>query len=181
MILLVLIAWLAVAVVMVGMWWRQVRTENATSVDVVWAAALGALAVFYPWFVEGDVGRRILVGALAGIWALRLGLYLYRNRVASATQEDGRYRAMREYWGASAQPKFFLFYQGQAIVAVLFSLPVLAAMAGGPLDVWSVVGVAVWGVAVVGETVAGDTPGTPTTSSNGSTGGHMWCWPTAPC
>ncbi len=108
----------------------------------------------YAVLVDGDIGRRLLVGGLATAWALRLALYLLIDRVLKAREEDGRYRAMRAHWGARAQPYFFLFYQGQALVAVLFSLPILAAMTGGPIDPWAALGVAVWIIAVSGETIA---------------------------
>ncbi len=154
MIILVLACWAVLAVALALLWARQTRTRNATSVDVAWSAGLGFLAIVYPWFVDGDVTRRGLVGALGAVWALRLAWFLLTDRVLKATEEDGRYRAIREHYGSKVNLFLFFFYQGQAAVAVLFSLPMLAAMRGGPLDLWAVVGAAVWFVAVVGETVA---------------------------
>jgi steroid 5-alpha reductase family enzyme len=154
MISLVLHGWLVLAVGLALLWLWQLRTRNATSVDVAWSAGLAVLAVGYAIFAEGDVSRRALVGVLAAVWASRLALYLLIDRVFKASEEDGRYRAMRAHWGARAQPYFFLFYQGQALVAVLFSLPILAAMQGGPLDGWSILGAVLWLVAVGGETIA---------------------------
>jgi steroid 5-alpha reductase family enzyme len=61
---------------------------------------------------------------------------------------------MREHWGPRAPLFFFVFYQGQAIVATLFSVPILAAMHGGALDGLTAAGVLVWVVAVGGETIA---------------------------
>jgi steroid 5-alpha reductase family enzyme len=104
--------------------------------------------------VEGDPLRRTLVGVLGAIWALRLAWYLLTDRVLRAEHEDGRYRAIREYFGSKADLFLFFFYQGQAGVALLFSLPMLAAMRGGPLDRFAVAGVAVWVTAVVGESIA---------------------------
>ncbi len=151
---LVLTGWAALAVALALLWVRQLRTRNATSVDVAWSAGLAFLAVMYPWFAEGDLIRRALVGTLGAAWALRLAWYLLTDRVLRATAEDGRYRAIREHFGSRANLFLFFFYQGQAAVAVLFSLPMLAAMTGGPLDGWAVAGVIVWLVAVAGETVA---------------------------
>jgi len=136
------------------LWVRQLATRNATSVDVAWSAGLAFLSIAYPWFVEGDLIRRVLVGALGALWALRLAWYLLSDRVLRATEEDGRYRAIRQHFGARANLFLFFFYQGQAAVAVLFSLPMLAAMTGGPLDGWAFAGVIVWLVAVAGETIA---------------------------
>jgi len=151
---LVLGSWAVIASAMTVLWLMQRRTLNATSVDVAWSAALAVLAPAYALLAEGDPGRRALVGALGAIWAARLGLFLYVNRVRTATEEDGRYKALREHWGAHAQRNFFLFYQGQAAVAMLFSLPLLAAMRGGPLDGWSAAGVVIWLIAVGGEAIA---------------------------
>jgi steroid 5-alpha reductase family enzyme len=104
--------------------------------------------------VEGDLLRRGLVSALGFVWAARLAWYLLSDRVLGESEEDGRYKAMREQFGAKAPPVFFLFYQGQAAVAVLFSLPMLAAMQGGALGPWGWLGVGTWVIAVVGEGVA---------------------------
>jgi steroid 5-alpha reductase family enzyme len=151
---LVLTGWAVLALVLAALWLRQLRTRNATSVDVAWSAGLLFLSVLYPWFVEGDVWRRGLVAVLGGAWALRLAWYLYSKRVLGHAEEDGRYRAMRAELGARAPLVFFFFYQGQAAVAVLFSLPMLAAMQGTALGPLAVVGAIVWLVAVAGESVA---------------------------
>lgn len=150
----VLIGWGVLAVCLALLWARQVSTRDATSVDVAWSAGLAALALLYPWLVEADPARRVLVSALGFVWAFRLAWFLLTDRVLKHTGEDGRYKAMREHFGARAQPVFFLFYQGQAAVAVLFSLPMLAAMNGGPLGPLAWAGVAVWFIAVAGETTA---------------------------
>ncbi len=154
MIRIVLIGWLALAVAMALLWWRQLRTHNATSVDVAWSFGLAALSLLYGATVAAPALVKLLVGGLATAWAVRLGSFLLVNRVLAHDQEDGRYRAMREGWGSSAGPKFFLVYQAQAAVATLFSLPILGAMQAGRLDGFAMVGAAIWIVAVGGETVA---------------------------
>ena len=154
MIELVLSGWSVLALFLVALWGRQLFTRNATSVDVAWSVGLAFLAAFYPWFVDGDLGRRVLVGSLGCLWAIRLAWYLLFECYGHHREEDGRYKALREHWGDRAAPLFFLFYQGQAAVAVLFSLPMLAAMEGGPLGPMAWAGVAIWVLAVGGETVA---------------------------
>lgn len=154
MVTLVLTCWAVLAVALAMLWARQIRTQNATSVDVAWSAGLGFLALVYPWFSNGDVRLRLLVGALGAVWAFRLAWYLLTDRVFRATEEDGRYRAIREHFGSKANLFLFFFYQGQAAVAILFSLPMVAAMNRGAPDIWAAFGVAVWLVAVVGETVS---------------------------
>jgi steroid 5-alpha reductase family enzyme len=147
-------SWLGLAVVMTALWARQLRTRNATSVDVAWSFGLAGLAVVYGAFADAPLARRLLVGGLAFAWAIRLGLFLLFNRVLGHSDEDGRYRAMREHWGKSAPLNFFWVYQAQAAVAILFSIPLLAAMAGDSLDGFAVAGVAIWVVAVGGEAIA---------------------------
>ncbi len=154
MISLVLIGWAVLAVALGLLWARQLVTKNATSVDVAWSGGLAFLAGYYAWFAEGDTTRRALVGTLAGLWALRLAWHLLSDRVLRHTEEDGRYRALRAEWGSRAGRNFFFFYQAQAAVAVLFSLPILAAMRGGAVDTLAWAGVLIWFVAVGGETLA---------------------------
>ena len=150
----VLVGWAVLAAALAALWTRQLRTRNATSVDVAWSAGLAFLALLYPWLVDGDLWRRVLVATLGAVWATRLAWYLLSHRVLGEAEEDGRYMAMREQLGNKAPIGFFLFYQAQAAVAVLFSLPMLAAMQGGPLRLWAWLGVGVWAIAVVGESVA---------------------------
>lgn len=153
MIRLLLAGWAALAVLMAALWLRQLRTRNATSVDAAWSTGMAILAVSFALFSDGAPMRRVLVGTLATLWAVRLAWHLITDRVLGRP-EDGRYRAMRETWGRRAALFFFIFYQGQAVVATLFAVPILAAMQGGALDSWAAVGAAVWLAAVLGETIA---------------------------
>jgi steroid 5-alpha reductase family enzyme len=150
---LLLLGWGALALAMTGLWLRQLQTRNATSVDAAWSSGMGLLAVGYAAVSGGDPARRFLTGGLAFVWAGRLAWHLISDRVLGRP-EDGRYRAMRERWGVHAPVFFFLFYQGQAVVATLFSVPILAAMRGGPLDAWAALGASLWLMAVGGETTA---------------------------
>jgi steroid 5-alpha reductase family enzyme len=150
---LLLLGWAALAVLMVALWLRQLQTKNATPVDAAWSAGMGILAVGYALLSDGAPARRLLVGALGFVWASRLAWHLISDRVIGRP-EDGRYRAMREHWGTRAPLFFFFFYQGQAIVATLFSIPILTAMHGGGLDACAMAGAAVWLVAVGGEATA---------------------------
>jgi steroid 5-alpha reductase family enzyme len=150
---LLLLGWAALAVMMGLLWLRQLQTRNATSVDAAWSVGMGVLAAGYALLSDGAPERRLLVGVLGFVWAFRLAAHLIADRVLGRP-EDGRYRAMREHWGERAPLFFFAFYQGQAIVATLFSIPILAAMGGGSLDGWAAAGVAVWLVAVLGEAAA---------------------------
>jgi len=152
--IIVLCCWGALATLLALLWVRQLKTRNATIVDVAWSAGLGLLAIIYPWFANGQLSTRVIVATLGAIWAFRLAWYLATNRVLGVAEEDGRYLAIRNHFGKNADLFLFFFYQGQAALAVLFSLPMLGAMMHGSTDIWTVLGVAVWLIAVVGETIS---------------------------
>jgi len=145
--------WAFLAVGMLALWTVQLRTRNATSVDLAWAAGLDLLVVGYAATYPSYPARRSLVCLLGGLWAMRLAFHLYHDRVRGKP-EDGRYRTLRDGWGPRAPFRFFLLYQGEALVAALFSVPLLAAMRGSGVDRWCLAGIALWAVAVGGETLA---------------------------
>jgi steroid 5-alpha reductase family enzyme len=153
--MLVLIGWAAMALVMAAMYLLARAIHNAGLVDAAWAAGIAALAVFYAVTAGGDPARRILTACLAGAWGLRLATYLTINRVIGA-EEDGRYQMLRQRWADKAERNFLLFFQVQALWAVLFSIPLLPAMASDvPAGQWhDVAAVAVWLLAVGGESLA---------------------------
>ena len=149
----VLSGWAVLALGLAVLWTIQLRTANATSVDLAWPMGLDLLVVGYAATFPSYPARRALICLLGGLWALRLAFHLYNDRVRGRP-EDGRYQALRQRWGARASIHFFFYYQGQALVTALFSIPMLVAMRGSGLDRWCWAGVAVWFVAVTGETVA---------------------------
>ena len=137
-----------------GFWAIQLRTRNAASTDLGWTLLVAGGAVVAALASGGDPWRRLLVGGLAAVWALRLALYLLTDRVLGGRGEDGRYRALREEWGTRA-PRYFLFlYLAQVPGGALFVVPIAAAMHRGPLDAWAAVGGLVWVAAVLGELTA---------------------------
>lgn len=151
---LLLTGWTAMALLMLVLWAIQRARGNAGIVDVAWALGTAVLGVAFAWGADGDPIRRLLIGLLAGLWGLRLGGHLLRRVAREA--EDVRYRALRQAWGERAQRNLFLFFQVQALWAVLFAAPMLIAArnpspAPGPLDL---LGLLVWLAAVGGEGLA---------------------------
>ena len=135
-------------------WKRQKVTRNAGIVDLIWAASLGTLALLYAWNAEGWGPRRALVGALAGLWSLRLTWHLTTRYFSE--REDGRYAILRERWGPRFDSTLFWFYQAQALLSVLLSLVFLALCSASAAG-WRIqdgAAVLVWFVAWIGQSLA---------------------------
>lgn len=137
-----------------GLWLLQVRTKDASLVDAGWALGLGVMGV---WIAAGSDGlpvRRLLAGAMALLWSLRLASHLYYDRVRGKP-EDGRYAALRASWGADANRNFFLFFQAQALLVLVLSGSYCAAAARAePLDGLDALGVLLFAASLCGETWA---------------------------
>lgn len=144
---------IAASVVMLAGWWQQRRTRNAGIVDALWATCMAGSAMFYAVAGSGAVLPRLLAGGMGALWGLRLALHIWRRVRHEA--EDGRYLALRQHWN-DHQGKFLLFFQGQALLTALFSLPFWIA-AQNPVARWTVwygLAVAIWIVALGGEWIA---------------------------
>ena len=146
--------WLAIALVMAGLWLVQRRTGNAGIVDVAWSTCISLAAAAYALAGNGPPARRAAVAAMALLWGLRLAWHVHARGVGKP--EDGRYQQLRREWGAQTQVRMFRFYQFQAFAAAFFALPFLlsardAAPNWRPLEL---IGAALWCVAWLGESLA---------------------------
>ena len=152
---LLLGTWLGGAALMAVLWLVQQRRRDAGIADVGWAAGLALAAVVFAVAGPGDAARRALMATLAGLWGLRLAWHLLADRVLGS-EEDGRYRRMREHWGQRAALNFFPFFQAQALFIALFCVPFLSVAfnARPALTPWDLLAIAVFSVSVVGETAA---------------------------
>ena len=152
---LVLTAYLAMAVVMVGLWALQLRVRNVSIADVGWCMGLIAVVWWYATQATGETERKMLVAALVVLYAGRLGFYILLNRVIGKT-EDARYRRLRERWGSSEPVRMFGYFQLQALAVAAFSLPFLVLIQN-PRPAFALserVGLLIWIVAVTGEAMA---------------------------
>jgi len=133
----------------------QLRTGDATAVDAGWAVALALLAALYAALGPGGLGYRVLIAVTAGIQFLRVASVVLR-RVGG--EEDRRYRDLRARWNerGGVQPRFFVFYQAQALLALGLSVTFLLACFDGhdTLQALAWVGAALWVVAAAGEALA---------------------------
>jgi steroid 5-alpha reductase family enzyme len=149
-----LVAWAFMALIMFLFYLIQLKTRNATLVDVVWAMGLVLTACFYGAIGAGNLGRRIILVLLASIWGLRLAFYLILR--SAGKPEDGRYAMLRLKWDNAGARNFFLFYQAQASWVVLFSVPFLV-VSHSERELWSwhdSVALIIWITAIAGEACA---------------------------
>lgn len=134
-------------------WGRQLRTRDATSVDLWWTAGIALTATLHAGTAQGWPPRRILVLVLVWIWAARLIGHLWR-RVGQG--EDGRYAEVRRRAGERAGAVFLAVYLAQAGLVVLLGLafvPIARATEAG----WrasDALALAVFAMALAGESVA---------------------------
>jgi steroid 5-alpha reductase family enzyme len=135
-------------------WVHQRRTANAGIVDVVWAGALGALAIGYALLAPGWWPRRALEGLLAGLWSARLTWHLWR-RVAGQP-EDGRYAELRRARGAGFDRFAWWWFQGQGLLVAFLSLAFLVPSAAREpgFGVRDALAVLLWLIAIGGESLA---------------------------
>ena len=146
------ILWALAALLMSAGWLWQRRHDNAGIVDVLWSFGLGGAACLLACLGDGALAPRLILATLGLAWGARLGLHLWHR--VSHEAEDGRYRYLRQHWQGS-QLKFFLFFQAQALLIVLFALPFLAASrtsSDEPLHL--AMAIAIWLACVAGEGIA---------------------------
>jgi steroid 5-alpha reductase family enzyme len=148
---LLLLGWAVAAALQAGLYLRQRRTHDATAVDAGWGLSLALQAALYAVLAPGGVEHRALMATIAGIESLRVASVVLRRL---GRGEDARYRELRERWRARGQEqaRFAVFFQAQALLAAILSVPfALAAFNRSdglePLE-WA--GAALWTVAAAG-------------------------------
>ncbi|MBL7933820.1 MAG: DUF1295 domain-containing protein, partial [Bacteroidia bacterium] len=106
-----LVAWAVVAVIMVIIWLWALKIKNNGIVDIFWAFNFLVIAIVIWLMADGNTQRKMMVCGIAGLWSLRLGIYLLIRVGSHLNVEEGRYKQLREEWNNA---KFFIFYQMQA-------------------------------------------------------------------
>jgi steroid 5-alpha reductase family enzyme len=96
------------------------------------------------------------VVVMVTVWAARLGTYLLIRVAKHHPEEDGRYAALRTQFPKHTWAMFFGFFEAQAVLIALLSVPfVLVFINGEPgLGGFEYAGVLLWFVAMLGESVA---------------------------
>lgn len=145
---------LGVSLLLALAWLIQLRTRNAGVVDTLWSWSLGGLGVWFAWAGTAPLPLRTLLALMAGLWGFRLGLHLLiRNR---DKPEDGRYRRLRDAWGAQANRRLFWLFQLQGVFSMLLALGfiVVAWRRDMPEPLLVAAALLVWLVSMGGEAVA---------------------------
>ncbi len=139
---------------MLLLWLIHLPIKNAGIVDIGWSLGLAILAVLYASLGPGYGPRKWLIAGMAAIWGLRLAWHLFRRIVGHP--EEGRYQQLRKEWGAHIEIKFLGFFEFQAFLDLVLSLPfLLAALNPQPRLSWlEYAGVGIWLIAVIGESTA---------------------------
>jgi steroid 5-alpha reductase family enzyme len=145
----------AAGVLMFVVWLMHFPLRNAAIVDAGWAAGLALLALLYTLLDGGNPRRAWLLTAMAGIWGLRLSVHLLADRIVGKP-EEGRYQELRRNWRTHIPLKFLLFFEFQAALCVLLSIPFLLAIRNPApeLGFWEYSGVLIWAAGMAGETIA---------------------------
>jgi cyclopropane-fatty-acyl-phospholipid synthase len=151
-----LLAWAFAFTLMLVIWWISVRMRNAGIVDIAWSAGFAPVAIFYAAHTDGLPVRRWLVAGMAVLWSLRLAGHLYTRVMGHHPIEDVRYAQLRTEWGAQVNRKMFGFFQLQAALLVVLSVPFLVVCLnpnpGIQTAEWA--GMGIWLVALLGESLA---------------------------
>ena len=143
-----------VAAFMLVLWLIHLAMKNASIVDVGWATSLGILAIVYAMRGPGLPTRSWIIAAMVTVWAFRLAAHLLMRIIGEP--EEGRYVQLRREWKTNLGLKFLAFFEFQALLAVVLSIPFLLptlneAAAITKLEILAVI---VWCIAIVGEGVA---------------------------
>jgi steroid 5-alpha reductase family enzyme len=145
----------SVGALMLLLWLIHLRTGNAAIVDAGWAGGLALLGMLYALLGGGFWLRTAMLGAMTGIWGIRLAVYLLTTRIIGHP-EEGRYQELRRKWKTNIPFKFLMFYEFQAVLGVVLGIPFLMASRNtdptiSPLE-WAAV--ALWMLALAGEAAA---------------------------
>ena len=139
---------------LVYLWARKIK--NAGVVDIFWSYNFPVIAIILLLLAPGFETRKAIFCGMVIIAGLRLGTHLASRVLKHLNEEEPRYRHIRQQWGASAEIKFFFFFQMQGISNVLLAIPFfIVAMNTSTviLPVEYAAGV-IWLISVLGEATA---------------------------
>ena len=136
-------------------WIISLIIKNAGVVDVAWGLGFVILAAFYSVLPLGDIFRKAAMVLMVALWGLRLSWSILR-RLLHEQKEDRRYQALRESWKIHLPLKFFFFFEFQAFLQLLLSIPFLLICLNerAGISVLEIIGIAIWLTAFIGEVIS---------------------------
>lgn len=141
-----------IVAVMLGLWLLALKLRDVSFIDAVWPMGMLLLALASLPRTEGDGTRKALLVGLCAVWAVRLGLHLFRRWRASGA--DGRYVRIVEdqekaHGWSFGKTALLIVFLPQAVLAWLTSLPVQLGQVANQPGVGVMAGIGA-GLAVVG-------------------------------
>jgi steroid 5-alpha reductase family enzyme len=150
-----LLGWGLSAALLAVLYLWQRRTRDATAVDAGWGASLVLCAVLYAALGPGATVQRLAIAIPVALENGRIAA-LVRKRLGKG--EDSRYRELRSRWHERGREQltFAIFYQAQAFLAAILSVPALLASFNRHESLAAVqwLGIALWVVAALLERTA---------------------------
>ncbi|PTY00418.1 hypothetical protein DB345_00720 [Spartobacteria bacterium LR76] len=146
----------AAILMMVVVWYIAKRLNNAGYVDAAWSYGFTFVIAVFALAGSGDATRKLVLAAMVAVWSLRLGTHILLRLLKHHPAEDPRYAELREMFPKRPWFMFFGFFQLQAILIGILSIP-FAISASNPapaLNPWEIAGVILFAVAFLGEIVA---------------------------
>jgi steroid 5-alpha reductase family enzyme len=153
---LALISLVVVCIIMFIVWLWATYISNYSIVDVFWALNFSVISVILLFLGNGSDQRKFLTCSLLICWSLRLGIYLTNRVFSHITEEEGRYKQLRNEWKTGIKLKFFLFFQSQALSNVYLSIPffIICSNRKPGISLIEYIGALLWLISIIGEGVA---------------------------
>lgn len=143
-------------VMMTGVWLLARMLNNAGIVDIFWSYGFIPVAAVCASLAGGSAARNFLLLLMVTAWAARLGTYLLIRVAKHHPEEDGRYAVLRAQFPRHTWAMFFGFFQAQAILIALLSVPFVIVFINrhGGVGGFEIAGAILWLAAIAGESLA---------------------------
>jgi steroid 5-alpha reductase family enzyme len=156
LLLLILSCFAACSFVMMAVWAWSYRIKNAGVVDIFWSLNFPLIALLLYFLADGHGPRKLLITGMVLVWGLRLGIYLLVRVGSHLSEEEGRYKQLRQEWAPHAEAKFFGFFQMQAFSNVFLSIPffLICLNRNSEISLLEYAAASLWLISLIGEATA---------------------------
>jgi steroid 5-alpha reductase family enzyme len=135
-------------------WLTHLVIRNAAIVDIGWGLGFILLTMTYLTFGEWNT-RSVMMVILIVLWGVRIMVMLI-DRIRREEEEDKRYQRLRESWKSNIPLKFFFFFEVQAVLQVIMSIPLLLVCLNPEENIswFEIIGFLVGVLSLYGETLS---------------------------